>query len=229
MTVVRSGSWGDAVDNAFAFVTDYDSAFDARPVMHNPNRTPSWSRCTVLAGMLWMFACGHHATGSGGASGTGAAGEGVSKVADGGAPGSQAGGGPSGTGGGFAGMMALTCSEPPSSAPIQCGGQTCDPPTPSQLNPCVVLCCTSFDGRDRCGVRSTARGLSSECELPAIFDPSCDEVVQFPGCCDLKQHKCGIMAGLRPSCVTTSSFVTLPASPKSCGLDDDAGVDRDGG
>src|SRR4029077_19767251 len=29
--------------------------------------------------------------------------------------------------------------------------QAVAPPTPSQLNPCVVLCCTSFEGRDRCG------------------------------------------------------------------------------
>lgn len=64
--------------------------------------------------------------------------------------------------------------------------------------------------------------------IDAVFDPSCDEVVQFPGCCDLKQHKCGIMAGLRPGCVTESSFVTLPKSPKSCGLAD-AGTEGDAG
>jgi hypothetical protein len=78
-------------------------------------------------------------------------------------------------------------------------------------------------------VRSTAVGIGSECDLPAVFDPSCDEVVQFAGCCDLKQHKCGIMAGLQPGCVTKSSFVTLPASPKSCGLAADAGLADDAG
>jgi hypothetical protein len=99
-----------------------------------------------------------------------------------------------------------------------------------QESPCFQPCCVTFEGRERCGLRgtSTSMAFQTECLLPAVPDDSCDEVVQFQGCCDLTQHRCGIIGGFAPGCQTKSSFVTLPENPKVCGLSDDAGV-SDGG
>jgi len=86
-----------------------------------------------------------------------------------------------------------------------------------------------FEGGERCGLRGTASSFRTECVLPGEPDDSCDEVVQFQGCCDLTQHRCGIIGGFAPGCQTKSTFVTLPQNPKTCGLGgDDAGV-NDGG
>ena len=98
-------------------------------------------------------------------------------------------------------------------------------------SPCFVPCCATFDGAERCGFRGTAPGFTTECVLPAVADPSCDEIPQFQGCCEPTRHVCGIIGGFAPGCQTKSNFVTLPASPKACGLGDvDAGdLDTDAG
>jgi hypothetical protein len=116
-------------------------------------------------------------------------------------------------------------------APVTCGGVMCSSEIPPTTNPCFVPCCVMFEGRERCGLRGTAAAFRTECVLAAEPDDSCDEIVQFQGCCDLTQHRCGIIGGFAPGCTTKSSFVTLPQNPKRCGMGmgrDDAGV-SDGG
>jgi hypothetical protein len=103
--------------------------------------------------------------------------------------------------------------------------------TETEQNPCSVPCCVVSEGTERCGFRGTARGFTTECVLPAVPDPTCDEVPQFEGCCEPTEHVCGIIGGFAPGCQTKSSFVTLPKSPKKCGSNSaDAGsTDEDAG
>ena len=132
--------------------------------------------------------------------------------------------------GGTAGRRANSPLNCPARAPseVKCGGQTCPTEYPMQSSPCFEPCCVTFEGREQCGLRGTSSAFRTECVLPGTPDDSCDEVVQFQGCCDLTQHRCGIIGGFAPGCQTKSSFVTLPTNPKSCGHDDDAGA-SDGG
>ena len=113
------------------------------------------------------------------------------------------------------------------SEPVRCGGEPCPPPITMQNSPCFVPCCLQFEGQETCGLLGTMPGFITGCTLPAMPDPTCQEVPQFEGCCDLTQHKCGIIGGFAPGCQTTSRYVTLPKDPKSCGLD--GGVATDGG
>ncbi|HET8932228.1 MAG TPA: hypothetical protein VFN67_02255 [Polyangiales bacterium] len=82
-----------------------------------------------------------------------------------------------------------------------------------------------LEGKERCGFRGTSAAFTTECVMPAVSDPSCDEVPQFEGCCEPTQHVCGVIGGFAPGCQTTSRFATLPEHPKACGLGgEDAGV-----
>jgi hypothetical protein len=117
----------------------------------------------------------------------------------------------------------LSCAGQSSSAAVVCGGEACPWHTETEQNPCSVPCCLQVGGRERCGFRGTSLAFKTECTLPAVPDPTCDEVVQFEGCCDERLHRCGIIGGFAPGCQTTSAFVTLPKVPKTCGLDSDAG------
>jgi hypothetical protein len=92
-----------------------------------------------------------------------------------------------------------------------------------------------FEGAERCGFRGTSSAsaaFTTECVLPAVSDPSCDDVPQFEGCCEPTQHVCGVIGGFAPGCQTTSRFVTLPDPPKACGIgaagDGDAGPEDAG-
>jgi hypothetical protein len=97
-----------------------------------------------------------------------------------------------------------------------------------QINSCFEACCVTFEGKEQCGLRGLSAAFRTECVLPAVPDESCDEVVQFQGCCDLTQHRCGIIGGFAPGCQTKSSSVTLPKNPKLCGYPDDGGVEDAG-
>jgi hypothetical protein len=144
----------------------------------------------------------------------------------------------SGRGGGAAATVSgaggrrspLECA-PHSDEPLQCGGTTCPAQTHFEHDSCFLPCCVMFKGAERCGFRGTSPAFSTACVLPAIADPSCDEVVQFQGCCEPTQKVCGIIGGFAPGCQTKSNFVTLPATPKACGADDADGgtTDRDAG
>jgi hypothetical protein len=118
----------------------------------------------------------------------------------------------------------LDCA-PHSGPPVTCGGQACPNEYPMQSSSCFEACCLTFEGRERCGLRGNAAAFRTECVLPGEPDDSCDEIVQFQGCCDLTQHRCGIIGGFAPGCQTKSTFVTLPKNPKTCGGPDaDAGT-----
>lgn len=151
------------------------------------------------------------------AAGTGQTAGGAGNAADAdGSAGSQA--GASGR------RSALSCPPRPEE-PVLCGGQQCPHETEYESNSCFVACCMQVDGEERCGLRGTSRAFNTECVAPAAPDPSCDEVPQFQGCCNMAEHKCGIIGGFSPGCTLQSSFVTLPENPKACGLDsEDAGT-----
>jgi hypothetical protein len=106
---------------------------------------------------------------------------------------------------------------------VQCGGQTCPTATKLESDPCFAPRCVTFQGAERCGFRGTSAAFTTECVLPALADPTCDEVPQFQGCCEPVHGVCGIVGGFAPGCQTTSRFVTLPAKPKPCGQED-AGI-----
>ncbi len=131
-------------------------------------------------------------------------------------------------GGGRAGGRASPLACETWSVTVTCGGEPCPATTEFEQSACSIPCCVTSEGRERCGFRGTARGFVTECVLPATPDPACDEVPQFQGCCEPTQHVCGIIGGFAPGCQTKSSFVTLPASPKKCGLGGGA-IDEDAG
>lgn len=122
----------------------------------------------------------------------------------------------------------VRCTEPPVKQ-LTCGALTCPELDQEELDSCVAPCCLMMDGQPYCGKKSTFGRFGSECALPGQPDPSCDEVVQFQGCCDTVQHKCGVYLPMNAGCVTQSGFVTLPETPKRCGdaTDDDAGAPTD--
>lgn len=134
--------------------------------------------------------------------------------------------GASGRAGAAGRRSGLSCPTP-SSAPVQCGGRTCPTRTEYEENPCNVPCCVVHEGVEQCGLRGTSAAFTTECVMPAVADPTCDEIVQFQGCCEPTLKVCGIIGGFAPGCQTKSSFVTLPANPKKCG-GGDAGME-DGG
>jgi hypothetical protein len=170
--------------------------------------------------------------------------------------GADAGGGQGGSGGGTstgpasdAGaalpMMTITCTETAPTTPVLCGGEVCQAPAQFAGNPCIVPCCIMQGDQEVCASRSTAMSFTTECALPAVPDPQCPEVNApgtplatamgvfgglFQGCCDANQHKCGIISGIRPGCVTESLLVTLPSDAPACSeAPDDGGTDMDGG
>jgi hypothetical protein len=124
----------------------------------------------------------------------------------------------------------LDC-DPRNDAPVECGGVACPTEAEFEHSACFIPCCVTFEGAERCGFHGTSPAFSTDCVLPAVADPSCDDVVQFQGCCEPTQKVCGIIGGFAPGCQTKSNFVTLPAHPKACGEgDSDAGIsDRDAG
>jgi len=145
-------------------------------------------------------------------------------------------GGTAGSTAGAAGAVRrspLSCGSP-SKESVQCGGVTCPTTAELETDPCFVPCCVMFEGAPHCGFRGTSMAFTTECVLPAVADPTCDEIPQFQGCCEPTRHVCGIVGGFAPGCQTKSSFVTLPAVPKACGAaaDSDAGehdTDADAG
>lgn len=120
-------------------------------------------------------------------------------------------------------MFRLRCSEP-ANTDLRCGTQRCPELAQEDLEACVAPCCVSVGDQQYCGKKSTLGRFGSECALAGEPDPSCDEVVQFQGCCDVVQHKCGVYLPMNAGCVTKSGFLTLPEQPKTCGFDDDAGA-----
>lgn len=140
------------------------------------------------------------------------------------------------TGGGGAGGRRSRLSCPPrtdADEEVQCGGQVCPTSTEHENDPCFVPCCVQWKGEERCGFRGTS-ALATECVLPAVLDPTCNDAPQFFGCCEPTRQVCGIVAGFLPGCQTKVSFATLPDPPKPCGRggieDGDAGMsDTDAG
>jgi hypothetical protein len=131
------------------------------------------------------------------------------------------------------GGLGLTCSQPPPTTPIKCGGQDCSAPTDFAMNPCIAPCCVNEGGKEQCGSKSTADMLMTECSLPAKPAPECPDVDSqngpLKGCCNTAQHKCGIISTLRPGCITESQLIMF-TSQTACGMGaDDAGVDQDAG
>jgi hypothetical protein len=180
--------------------------------------------CASVACLALAVGCGDDDDSSPGAeSGSGETGG----RADAGAIAGAGGRAGSGATGGVRSNSPLNCPAR-STATLSCGGQSCPSDDPMQTNPCFEPCCVMSDGRERCGLRGTASAFRTECVLPGVPDDSCDEIVQFQGCCDLTQHRCGIIGGFAPGCQTKSSFVTLPKNPKMCGGGDDSGT-SDGG
>lgn len=177
-------------------------------------RSTHWSRSLALALSLCVIAaCGDDddssdKTTTGGTGGT---------AAKGGAGGSKAGSG--GTGGTTPG--GFMCLEDPPKDAVKCGGQTCAAPD-FGMNTCIVPCCVQEGGKEMCGAKSTAMGLTTECTLPAKVDPDCPQAIDdgnggtLMGCCNAKQKKCGIISTLRPGCVTSSMLVTLPNPLQDC-------------
>lgn len=123
----------------------------------------------------------------------------------------------------------LSCPARPDTE-VTCGGEVCPTSARHENDPCFVPCCVMFEGKERCGFRGTS-ALTTECLLPAVEDPSCNDAPQFFGCCEPTRHVCGIIAGVLPGCQTKVSFATLPDPPKACGPDaHDAGIsDTDAG
>lgn len=127
-----------------------------------------------------------------------------------------------------------SCAEPIPTTPVTCGGEVCTAPMYAN-NPCVVPCCISVGGQERCGAKSTAAMLITECAAPVAEDPSCPAAddgmgSSLPGCCNAGLKQCGIISSLRPGCITESQFITLPDPPIACtpGGDGDAGIDDAG-
>jgi len=141
--------------------------------------------------------------------------------------------------------MMITCTETAPTTPVMCGGEVCQAPAQFPGNPCIVPCCIIQGGEEVCASKSTAVSFSSECAAPAVADPQCPEVNApttplaaamglsrgtFKGCCNARQHKCGIISGPRPGCATESLLVTLPADAPACSeAPDDGGTHPDGG
>lgn len=160
-------------------------------------------------------------------SGGGSAGKaGATAAASGGSSGSAPGAGPGG--------LSFTCTEEPTGKPVTCGGQTCQASTDFAMNPCIVPCCVNEGGKEVCGNKSTADMLATECSAPVKPAPECPDVDSqngpLKGCCNTKQHKCGIISTLRPGCVTESTFIMF-TDQHACGMDsaEDAGVGPDAG
>jgi hypothetical protein len=155
------------------------------------------------------------------AGGRSAAGSGGTEETSDGEGGSSGGGGASGRG---TRASALNCGQRPDEE-VVCGDETCATESEHENNSCFVPCCYQLDGKDHCGFRGTSRAFTTDCLPPAVADDSCDQTPQFRGCCDVLTHKCGIIGGFSPGCTLETSFVTLPAEPKSCGMgDQDAGA-----
>jgi hypothetical protein len=135
----------------------------------------------------------------------------------------------SGGAAGLNGLPRLSCTEHAPPEGVRCGTQTCGPLSAADVSTCIVPCCVVVSGEAYCGTKSAAGRFSSGCALPGAPDPTCDEVVQWQGCCDAVQHACGVLLPLQSGCVTESTFTTLPEHPKICGYDDDAGTEPDAG
>lgn len=124
-------------------------------------------------------------------------------------------------------MMMAMCSEPAPSAPVVCGGQTCQAPS-FMNNMCVYACCAQVGGAQVCGAKSTNPMFATECVPPATPDPSCPDAdamgMTLKGCCNAAQGKCGIISSVRPGCITQSMLIMLPDPPQSCTGSDDAGT-----
>jgi hypothetical protein len=107
-------------------------------------------------------------------------------------------------------------------------------PTGFMNNQCIVPCCVMHNGAEMCGAKSTNPMYPTECSLPAVADPSCQDVeamgMTFEGCCNPMQGKCGIISTVRPGCITSSQLIMLPDPPASCsaGAGDDAGTEDAG-
>jgi hypothetical protein len=141
-------------------------------------------------------------------------------------------------------MIATTCTDPAPTTPVTCGGEVCQAPTSFVGNPCIIPCCVTQGGKETCASKSTAMNFSTECSAPALPDPRCPEVDamatplatslgisggRFKGCCNAREHKCGIISGLRPGCITETLLATLPML-QACGeASDDGGTNLDGG
>jgi len=109
------------------------------------------------------------------------------------------------------------CDPPQASTEVTCGGELCPTSSQHETDPCFLPCCVTHEGKERCGFRGTSRAFTTECVLPAVSDPSCDEVPQFEGCCEPTRHVCGVIGGFAPGCQTESSFLTFPDPLKPCG------------
>lgn len=109
---------------------------------------------------------------------------------------------------------------------VTCGGELCPTSSKHESDPCFLPCCVQHEGKERCGYRGTSRAFTTACVLPAVSDPSCDEVPQFEGCCEPTRHVCGVIGGFAPGCQTESAFLTFPDPLKACG---EASQDADAG
>jgi hypothetical protein len=207
----------------------------------------------MLTGAILTVACSDGTSAERGAGGTGGSDAGTSTGTGGSGGGTSAGTGGSGggTSAGTAGdagtalpIMRITCTETAPTTPVMCGGEVCEAPAQFAGNPCIVPCCIMQGDKEVCASKSTATSFSSECALPAVPDPQCPAVNAtgtplatllgvaggvFTGCCNAAQHKCGIISGIRPGCVTESLLVTLPDLQACSEASNDGGPDLDGG
>jgi hypothetical protein len=169
------------------------------------------------------------AAAKGGTGGT-KAGSGGSGGNSAGTGGTKAGSGGAGGTGGAAAPGSFMCLEEPPTDPVKCGGETCTPPS-FGMNTCIVPCCIQNAGKEVCGARSTAMGLTTECSPPVTVDQNCPQMIDdgnagtLMGCCNAAKKKCGIISTLRPSCVTESMLITLPNPLQDCTPDGNTGAD----
>lgn len=196
----------------------------------------------TLVSVILLFACGESSStgeedfisAGSAASGSGAT---VQSGGVGGAEGSRYTGFTGGDGGFTYGDYAVECGEPAPTAPVVCGGVTCeDPDSEGGYGrwSCVAACCTSSGGMEVCGAKDTTVGYEVECQPPPQPDTRCpnyppegtqaagDESADgrwmeetLPGCCT-STNQCGVISSLRPLCITRSQIIDLPETPRAC-------------
>lgn len=175
---------------------------------------------------------------AGATGGSGAAGATGGSGAAGATGGSGAAGATGGSGGGGSGAMdggfpfSTQCSEEPPTEPVVCDGVTCEDPgatSPFGGTSCVYACCFSQNGTEVCGAKDTTVDYEIACQPPPEPDTRCPDVTAgtgfgtdaggagtvYEGCCT-PDNECGVISSIRPLCITTSQYLTLPETPQAC-------------
>jgi hypothetical protein len=133
------------------------------------------------------------------------------------------------------------CAEAAPTSPIPCGATSCNVQSTYLAASCLFACCaTDKNGQQVCGVKDATKDTSEPCQAEPVADSRCPDVTYsdtgagragssgsagaaggnaggtvLKGCCN-PENKCGIISSLRPLCVTKSTLIDLPATPKAC-------------